>query len=88
MNTAFPDFDSRGCWFHYSQVSDLHKIIPFQYRLVTYICLYKAIYRRACKEGMMASYINSADVRRVVKMLVAVALLPVNKIHEALFVNI
>ncbi|KAK4003868.1 hypothetical protein OUZ56_005619 [Daphnia magna] len=42
----------------------------------------QAIYRRACQEGLSAAYLAGGVVRRIIKMLIALALLPQERIFE------
>ena len=42
----------------------------------------QAIYRRTCQEGLAATYLAGGVVRRIVKVLIALALLPQERVFE------
>lgn len=83
MQQAFPDGRARGCWFHYGQVIliGLYRI-SFLIWITPLIIYLKAIYRKAVDLGLKVAYHEKYNVRFVIKMLIALALLPADRMYE------
>ena len=81
IETAFPEGTSRGCWFHFGQVSSCVFVYYCKkfYFLLALFNLIKAIYRKVTTEGLKEAYAARPNVQKIIKMQIALALLPADK---------
>jgi len=60
---------------------------------LTLVCIllklfvFQAIYRRACDEGLARSYRTSPVVKRIIKLIISLALLPAEQIYAGFMVQ-
>jgi hypothetical protein len=76
MSRAFPGARSRGCHYHSGVFLPIINWIHLYYCLCFIFKFTQAIYQYAARIGLTAAYRENEAVRRLIKMAIALALLP------------
>lgn len=79
MASTFPTGQARGCYYHSGTVIIIFFNMPF-YNLLHATVLFQAMYRHACRLGLQNAYRDNEHVRKIIKMAIALALLPPGRV--------
>ena len=74
LASTFPTGQARGCYYHSGTVMTIFfHMFTCKFNAIIF---YQAIFRYACRLGLQTAYRDNEHVRRIIKMAIALALLP------------